>query len=113
MMSPDPKWDWGKMIIFAVLAFSGGSLGYTMRTLDKNEKISVWRFILEGASAVFFAVITGAICIENDITLGYMSAIIGLTSWIGSRATFLIARSIIFKKFGVAPEVKNDGSSDS
>lgn len=112
-MSPDPKWDWTKLIIFAIIAFSGGSLGYTMRSLDRNEKPSVWRVILEGASAVFFAVITGAICIENNVSIGYMSATIGLTSWIGSRATFLIVRSIAYKKIGITPEAKNDNEPPS
>lgn len=113
MLTPDPKWDWTKIIIFAVLSLFGGSLGYTMRTLDANEKISLWRVLLEGLSAVFFGVVIGVLCMENNVTFGYASALIALTSWIGSRATFLILRAIAYKKVGITPEVKRDGASDS
>ena len=111
LFSPDPKWDWLKILIFTILAFLGGSLGYTMRTLDANEKLIWWRVVLEGLSAVFFAVITGLICMEQNISFGWASAIIGATSWIGSRATFIIIRSLAFKKFGIEPEKRNETST--
>lgn len=111
LFSPDPKWDGGKIIIFAVLAFLGGSLGYTMRTLDANEKPVWWKVLLEGVSAVFFAVITGLICMEQNISFGWSSAIIGTTSWIGSRATFIIIRAVTFKKLGIEPEKRNETSN--
>lgn len=111
LFSHDPKWDWSKIIIFAVLAFLGGSLGYTMRTLDANEKPVWWKVLLEGVSAVFFAVITGLICMEQNISFGWSSAIIGTTSWIGSRATFIIIRAVTFKKLGIEPEKRNETSN--
>lgn len=111
LFSPDPKWDWLKILFFTVLAFLGGSLGYTMRTLDANEKLVWWRVMLEGLSAVFFAVITGLICMERGVSFGWASALIGATSWIGSRATFIIVRSVAFKKFGIEPEKRNETSN--
>lgn len=111
LFSLDPKWDWNKIIVFAVLAFLGGSLGYTMRTLDANEKPVWWKVLLEGVSAVFFAVITGLVCMEQNISFGWSSAIIGTTSWIGSRATFIIIRAVTFKKLGIEPEKRNETSN--
>lgn len=111
LFSPDPKWDWNKIIVFAVLAFLGGSLGYTMRTLDANEKPVWWKVLLEGVSAVFFAVITGMVCMEQNISFGWSSAIIGTTSWIGSRATFIIIRAVTFKKLGIELEKRNETSN--
>lgn len=108
-MLPDPKWDWTRIILFSLLSLIGGSLGYTMRTLDKNEKVSFWRAMLEGLCAAFFGVITGIICMENHLSIGYSSAIIGLMSWIGARASFIIVRSIAYRRLGL-PEEKKDGS---
>lgn len=112
MISPDPKLDWAKILAFAVLSIIGGSLGYTIRALDKSEKVSGWRAILEGLSAGFFAVIIGFICMEQKISFGYTFAIIGLLSWAGARTTFILVRSIALRKLGV-PEEKVNERSDS
>jgi hypothetical protein len=111
LFTPDPKWDWLKILFVTILAFLGGSLGYTMRTLDANEKLVWWRVFLEGLSAVFFAVITGMICMERGISFGWASALIGASSWIGSRATFILIRAVAFKKLGIDPEKRNESNT--
>lgn len=100
-MQLDPKWDWSNILLFAILSIVGGSLGYTMRTLDANEKLSFYRVALEGLSAGFIGIIAGLVCMEYGLSLGYSSAIIGVLAWMGSRATFLVARSVIAKRTGV------------
>lgn len=112
MISPDPQWDWFKILAFSILSAVGGTLGYIMRTLDKQERLSGWRVVLEGLSAAFFAVLIGLVCMEQKLSIGYTSVIIGVLSWAGARTTFILIRSLAFRKLGV-PEEKVDERSDS
>ncbi len=95
--------NWFRTGLLILLAFLGGCMGYVMRALDAGQKVSFTRTIFEGVAAGFFGVIIGLICMENNMSMGWSSAIIGVLSWLGARTTLKALEPLVYSRMGMKP----------
>lgn len=110
MKSPaDPEWD--MIAIYSTIAFIGGCLGYTARTMDANKKFSILVFFFEGLAAGFFGFLMGIIIMENGVSLGWGGAAVGVLSWLGARTMLAIIKPFALNRAGLKQEVTQDEKS--
>lgn len=108
-----PGWDaisgswWFKTAMYAILAASGGVLGYIMRAVDKSERVLWWRALLEGLGAAFVGLMFMFICQEMKFSAGYTGVIVGVAGWLGANVSIRLLESLIRNKLGLKSEVTN------
>ena len=94
-------WSWSKLALYAAFATIGGALGHIMRSLSKNQKISIGRAAIEGLSAGFVGTLFMLLC--NALSLGeaWTGVIVGVSGWLGASASIGILEKAIRKKLGI------------
>lgn len=92
---------WVKAIMYAILATFAGSLGYIMRTIDKDRPISYGRAIIEGFAAGFVGLLVMLMC--NAITMSdqWTGVIVGVSGWLGANASIRMLEKQVFKRLGI------------
>lgn len=98
-MDADTRW-WIKVWAYLVLAVIGGVLGYLMRALEKGDKPSLLRSILEGTAAGFAGLIILLLCRVSGIGEEMTGVIVGIGGWLGASATIRKLEPLVFKNLG-------------
>lgn len=101
----DEKW-WTKLTAYLALAVVGGILGHALRTLDKGEKLSWARSILEGLAAGFAGLLIFLLCRTLGVSEEMTGVIVGVGGWLGASATIRRIEPIAFGRFGAKNEDK-------
>ncbi len=90
-----------EIIIFGLISAVGGLLGYLMRAMNNNWKITYGRAALECASSGFIGVITMFACTALHLDLMWSGFIVGVFGWLGAGASISVFTKIIRKKLGL------------
>lgn len=90
-----------RTLYYAILAGFGGIMGYTMRTLDKGQKLSITRGSIEASASAFVGVITMLTCRAMGLDELWTGAIVGAFGWMGANASFAVVEKVIRKRLGV------------
>lgn len=101
----DEKW-WTRLTAYLTLAVVGGMLGHALRTLDKGEKLSWVRSILEGLAAGFAGLLIFLMCRATGISEEMTGVIVGVGGWLGASATIRRIEPLVFQNLG-AKNVKD------
>jgi len=90
-----------EIVIFGTIAAIGGLLGYLMRAMNNNWKITSARAALEAVSSGFVGILTMFACTAMDLDLMWSGFIVGVFGWLGAGASISIFAKIIRKKLGI------------
>jgi len=102
---------WGKTAAYALLASVGGFLGHIMRALDRSDRISWLRAMIESLAAGFVGILVTLACNALSLNDQWTGLIVGVCGWLGANASIRILEKVAFKKLGVGSDVTNDQTS--
>ncbi len=107
----DDLWSvwWIRAVCYTVFAAFGGTMGYLMRTIDKNEKINWGRVVLEGGSAGFVGCIVLLMCTAMKLSEQWTGVIVGVSGWLGASVSIRMLEGMVRTKIGA----KEDGGTPS
>lgn len=104
--------EWLKAIAYAILAGVGGLLGYLLRTLESERKVSIVRAIVETFAAGFVGVLVYFICRAIGLSDAWTGAMTGLFGWLGAIASIRILEKVVYSKLGINRGNSNVNDSD-
>lgn len=104
MFPEGPNSDWIKMLMYALLAAAGGTMGHMMRTLDNGLKIRLGRTLLEGISAAFVGLLVFLTCQAIAIPMLWTGVIVGLSGWMGASASIRFVEKIVYTRLGLSTD---------
>lgn len=102
------NWSWVLTMSYAAFAGFGGALGYIMRTLEAEKKISKWRIAIEGGAAAFAGVLVMLLCQAMNLGLQWTGVIVGVCGWLGASATIRMLEKVTIRKIGAEGEGNAD-----
>lgn len=115
-MLPEDPWNswWFKATAYSLLASVGGLIGYLMRKIDAQEKISWLQALLQTIGAGFVGLLILLTCMEFNFSLQWTGVIVGVFGWLGANVTIRVLERLVLKKLGIEkqPETENVKSSD-
>lgn len=102
MIQEDPSllW-WLKAFAYSAFASLGGFIGHLMRAVDKREKISWARAVLEGVAAGFVGLLVLMLCQAMQLSEQWTGVIVGVSGWLGANASIRMLETLVFKKLGI------------
>lgn len=104
-MSPDdPNFNILRAAFYGVLAAVGGFIGYLMRTIDSRLKIQWQLALVQGAAAGFVGLLVLFICDATQLSNDWTGAVVGVTGWMGAKASIQMLETLVFKKLGIEPK---------
>lgn len=95
-----------EIVIFGCIAAIGGLLGYLMRAINSNQKITYTRAIIECASSGFVGVLAMFACLALHLNWMWSGLVVGVFGWLGAEASLAVFAKIIRKKLGI--DIKHD-----
>lgn len=102
MLPNDPtQFNWFESILYACLAGIGGILGHILRVVDAEEKINWLRAALEGIAAGFVGMLILFSCKAMHMPEPWTGVIVGVSGWLGARASIRLLEKVIYKKLGI------------
>ena len=90
-----------EIVIFGFIAAVGGLLGYLMRALNNNWKITYGRAAVECASSGFVGILAMLACKALDIDWMWSGVIVGVFGWLGAEASIAVFTKLVRKKLGI------------
>lgn len=87
---------------YVLLAWFGGGIGYVMRQLEGDEKVSWGRALAEASASAFSGFLVLLLCLEMKLTSGWTGIIVGVCGWLGANATIRLLEKLTIKKVGVS-----------
>lgn len=105
--------NWIRGLCYALFAALGGTMGYVMRTVDSNQKVSLMRAAMEGFGAGFVGFLVLLACQATELTEAWTGVIVGVSGWLGANVTIRLLEKLVRRKLGVGeatPENQNDNS---
>ena len=100
MIEP-PQDTWLQAIGYAVLAGTGGFLGYLMRMADGGSEVTVARAILETFAAGFVGLLVLFMCQAFGTPATLTGVIVGISGWLGASASIQLLQVLVYKKMGL------------
>ncbi len=88
-------------VIMASFGAIGGMLSYLMRTLNKDQKPEVSKFIVEGLSSGFVGLLAMLMCKAMSVDPLWSGVIVGVFGWVGAEASIAILSRVIRQRLGV------------
>lgn len=99
-MDSETRW-WVKLVSYIFLAFTGGVLGYLMRTLESGQRPNLTRSLIEGLSAGFAGLLILLLCRVGGVGEEMTGVIVGVGGWLGASATIRkLEPLVVFKRVG-------------
>lgn len=86
---------------YAALAAVGGFLGFTMRSLDRREKIRWGRALIETLAAGFVGLIVLQLCQAWEFDGPMTGFIAGVLGWAGAPASMVFLERVVYKKLNI------------
>lgn len=90
-----------EVIIFGFISAVGGLLGYLMRAMNNNWKITYSRAALECASSGFVGILTMFACRALNLDWMWSGLVVGVFGWLGAGASIAVFTKLIRKKLGI------------
>jgi hypothetical protein len=106
---------WLKALAYAAFSSLGGALGHLMRSLDKKERISWGRCIVESIAAGFVGLLVLLMCEAMGVGAQWTGVIVGVSGWLGASATIRMLEMAMRKRLGLdgTPNANVPGNPDS
>lgn len=94
-----PEWlQWVKAIGFTLLAFTGGLFGSIVRALDTGDGINWPKSFIEAGASGFVGLLVLFSCLALEISVYWTGLIVGVSGWIGAKASIQMLMRLIDKK---------------
>lgn len=97
---------WLKALAYAAFSALGGALGHLMRSIDKKERITWTRCIVESIAAGFVGLLVLLMCEAMGVGPQWTGVIVGVSGWLGASATIRMLEAAMRKRLGL--EQQND-----
>lgn len=80
---------------FLFLAGIAGALGYIMRRIDSEEKISKARVVVEFCSSAFVGLLVVWACRAMGLSFEWTGVTVGVSGWIGANAAIKALQKVV------------------
>lgn len=88
-------------IVFAAFAGLGGLLSYLLRSLNRDQKPSLSKSIVETLSSGFVGVLAMLCCKALNIDILWSGVIVGVFGWLGAEASIVMLAGLLRRKLGI------------
>lgn len=89
---------------YALFASFGGGMGYVLRTMDAEKKLSWPRLFAETLAAGFVGSIVMMVCNALELNPLWTGVIVGVSGWLGATASIRLLETIVYKRLGISHE---------
>ena len=93
-----------KAALCIIVAAIGGALGYTLRTLDAGNKISIVRLIVEFLSSGFVGYVVLEVAVAMHLSDGWTGAATGVFGWLGGSVSMRLIAKMASRRIGITDE---------
>lgn len=94
---------WFRGAAYAVLASFAGGLGYVLRTMEADAKVSYVRAFIEALSAGFVGLLAMWICQALHLSMQWTAVTVGVSGWLGANASIQVLQRVVWKRLGISP----------
>lgn len=99
---------WLKAFAYAAFSSLGGALGHLMRSIDKKERITWGRCIVESVAAGFVGLLVLLMCEAMGVGAQWTGVIVGVSGWLGASATIRMLEVAMRKRLGLEQQQNGD-----
>lgn len=92
---------WLRTIAYAAFAALGGLMGYILRTIDREQRVSWLRAIMEALAAGFVGLLVLFACQAMHLTDEWIGVIVGVSGWLGANASIRLLETLVYRKLGL------------
>lgn len=95
-------------VVMGLFASIGGLLAYILRTLNKEEKPSWFRGLIEALASGFVGLITMLACNALELDWRWSGVVVGVFGWLGAETSIAVLARIVRKQLGIDTHVDKD-----